>query len=202
VLNRMPRDGMEFEVVPRESVPAILDELREVSDEWLEHKGASEKGFSMGAFDPDYLSRFPVALIRVAGRVMAFSNVWTAASRDELSVDLMRFREDAPKSTMEALFASMLRWGKEQGYAWFSLGMAPLAGLQAGPVGHPWSRVGHWLFRHGEAFYNFQGLRGYKEKFHPRWEPRYLAYPGGIQLPRILADVAALIAGGYRRIFT
>ena len=27
-----------------------------------------------------------------------------------------------------------------------------------------------------------------------------LAYPGGLTLPRTLADVSALIAGGYRRI--
>ena len=61
--------------------------------------------------------------------------------------------------------------------------------------------LGSFLYQHGEKFYNFQGLRAYKEKFNPVWEPRYLAYPGGLALPRILADVAALIAGGYRRIF-
>jgi len=32
------------------------------------------------------------------------------------------------------------------------------------------------------------------------WEPRYLVYPGGLKLPRILADIAALVAGGYRRL--
>ena len=52
--------------------------------------------------------------------------------------------------------------------------------------------------RHGESFYNFQGLRAYKEKFDRSWEPHYLAYPGGLRLPRILADVSALVAGGYR----
>ena len=31
------------------------------------------------------------------------------------------------------------------------------------------------------------------------WEPRYLAYPGGLALARVLADVTALVAGGYRR---
>ena len=39
-----------------------------------------------------------------------------------------------------------------------------------------------------------------KEKFHPQWEPRYLVYPGGFRLPRILADVSALVAGGYLKI--
>ena len=57
------------------------------------------------------------------------------------------------------------------------------------------------VFRHGGAFYNFEGLRQYKGKFDPVWQPRYLAYPGGLSLPRILADVTALVAGGYRRIF-
>ena len=33
------------------------------------------------------------------------------------------------------------------------------------------------------------------------WEPHYLAYPGGLRLPRIMADVSALVAGGYRQIF-
>ena len=58
------------------------------------------------------------------------------------------------------------------------------------------------LYRHGEAFCNFQGLRVDNQKFNPVWAPRYLAYPGGLKLPRILVDVSALIAGGYRSTFT
>jgi lysylphosphatidylglycerol synthetase-like protein (DUF2156 family) len=40
----------------------------------------------------------------------------------------------------------------------------------------------------------------FKQKFDPEWTPKYLAYPGGLRLPGILADLAALVAGGYRRI--
>ena len=54
---------------------------------------------------------------------------------------------------------------------------------------------GHLPLRARRVVYNFQGLRAYKEKFHPVWEPHYLAYPGGLRLPRILADVSALVAG-------
>jgi phosphatidylglycerol lysyltransferase len=52
------------------------------------------------------------------------------------------------------------------------------------------------LFRHGEHFYNFQGLRQYKAKFDPVWEPRYVASPAGIALPRILTNISSLISGG------
>jgi phosphatidylglycerol lysyltransferase len=93
-------------------------------------------------------------------------------------------------------------WAKQEGYQWFNLGMAPLSGLEVSPVSPLWAKVGRFVYGHGESFYNFQGLRAYKEKFDPVWEPRYLAYPGGLALPRVVTDVSALIAGGYRKIFS
>ena len=76
---------------------------------------------------------------------------------------------------------------------------APLSGLEDRALAPLRSRFGSFLFRHGEHFYNFQGLRSYKEKFDPVWEPRYMAYPGGIRLALILVDIAALTSGGKRR---
>ena len=101
---------------------------------------------------------------------------------------------------MEALFSHLMVWGKTEGYEWFVLGMAPLSGFERSPVATLWNRLGSFLYHHGEFVYKFQGLRAFKEKFDPVWEPRYLAYPGGMRLPKILADLAALVAGGYRRI--
>jgi len=113
----------------------------------------------------------------------------------------MRFASDAPKNVMEALLVHVMLWGRAEGYRRFSLGMAPLSGFDRSSVASRWQKVGAFVYEHGEAFYGFQGLRAFKEKFAPEWEPRYLACPGGLALPRILADVSALIAGGYRRIF-
>jgi phosphatidylglycerol lysyltransferase len=160
-----------------------------------------EKGFSLGFYSDEYVSRFPLAVVESEGRMEAFATVWPGPDGSELSVDLMRFREDAPKNVMEALLLHLMLWGKERGYRRFNLGMAPLSGLEMSAVAPAWTRVGTFLFHRGGALYNFQGLRTYKEKFHPVWEPRYLAYPGGLALPRITADVSALVAGGYRRIF-
>jgi phosphatidylglycerol lysyltransferase len=195
------REGGRFRVLPPEEVGTQIEALRAVSDEWLSRRGASEKGFSLGFFDPEYVRRFPAAVVEVGGRIVAFATLWPGPGKAELSVDLMRLVESAPKNAMEVLFVHLMLWGTEQGYGWFNLGMAPLSGLEASPLAPLWSRLGRIVYRRGEAFYNFQGLRAFKEKFHPEWEPRYLAYPGGLSLPRVMADVSALVAGGYGRIF-
>jgi phosphatidylglycerol lysyltransferase len=201
VMNRFARSSLSFRIVPPEQVPAMLPRIRAVSDDWLAHKAAAEKGFSLGFFDAEYVCRFPLAVIEDGARVEAFASLWPGAGGEELSVDLMRYRASAPRNAMEVLLLHLMLWGKENGYRRFSLGMAPLSGLEMSAVAPAWTRMGNWLFERGGTFYNFQGLRTYKEKFHPEWEPRYLAYPGGLNLPRIMADVSALIAGGYRRIF-
>lgn len=200
-LSRMAREGRSFRVIDAGDVEARLPELRDVSDEWLATKHASEKGFSLGYFKEEYLTRFPTAIIEHNGRIEAFANLWTVPSRAEVSPDLMRQRACAPPGTMDALFAHSMLWARDQGYEWFNLGMAPLSGLPPSPVRRTWARFGQFVYRHGEAFYNFRGLRAYKEKFNPVWEARYLVYPGGLTLPRALADIVAVIAGGYKRIF-
>lgn len=200
-LARLEKERGSFRVLPAEQVTRVMDQLRAVSDDWLARHAAAEKGFSLGFFAPDYIARFPVAVIERDGRIVAFANLWEGGRRVELSVDLMRYDQHAPKEVMDALFAHVMLWGRAQGYRWFSLGMAPLSGFEQSPVAPLWNRLASFLYEHGEAVYNFQGLRAFKEKFDPVWEPRYLAYPGGLRLPRVLADVSALIAGGYRRIF-
>ncbi|MGP8034972.1 MAG: bifunctional lysylphosphatidylglycerol flippase/synthetase MprF [Steroidobacteraceae bacterium] len=198
---RAQRDGATFEVVPPEGVEALLPQLRRLSDFWLASKSTGEKRFSVGAFSAQYLRQFPLAVVRAEGAPAAFANLWTTATRAELSVDLMRFGPDAPRGAMDYLFIELMLWGQRAGYRFFNLGMAPLSGLEAHPLAPAWHRVGNFIFRHGEHFYNFEGLRRYKGKFDPVWEPRYLVARGGIALPRVLIDVSTLIAGGMKGLF-
>jgi phosphatidylglycerol lysyltransferase len=198
---RAQRDGASFEVVPPEQLEDLLPLMQRISDAWLADKSTGEKRFSVGAFSPQYLRQFPVATVRAQGTLCAFANLWTTGTRAELSVDLMRFAPSAPRSAMDFLFIELMQWGQREGYRWFNLGMAPLSGLEAHPLAPAWHRVGNFVFRHGEHFYNFEGLRRYKAKFDPVWEPRYLMAPGGIALPRVLMDVSVLIAGGVKELF-
>ena len=199
---KLQRRMCRFEILQAEAVPRALGELERVSDAWLSRKRTHEKNFSSASFDEAYLARFPVAVVRRGGEIIAFANLWLGADKEELSVDLMRHLPQAPNGTMDFLFTELLLWARGAGYRWFNFGMAPLSGLDAHKDAPLWHRLGTFVYRHGEHFYNFRGLRTFKAKFQPVWTPLYLASPGGAALPAIALDVTALVAGGYAAIVT
>ena len=189
-------EGATFEVLHGAEVEAILPVLQGISNQWLAHHAGGEKGFSMGGFTPGYVAEFPVALVRVYGRPVAFATLWTTAARSSYSMDLMRYSDEAPKNIMDYLFVELIGWGRRQGYQAFEFGMAPLAGLEDRPLAPMMSRVGNLLFERGEEIYNFQGVRRYKGKYDPVWQPRYVAAPHKWAIPILLADVGLLSSGG------
>ncbi|PMY37902.1 MULTISPECIES: bifunctional lysylphosphatidylglycerol flippase/synthetase MprF [Pseudomonas] len=192
--NRGTRDGLALEI--HEAGQAPMDELKVISDAWLTGKNVREKGFSLGRFSEDYLKHFRIAIIRFEGRPVAFANLLETYSHDLASLDLMRAHPEAPKLTMEFMMVGLIQHYKNHGYARFSLGMVPLSGLQPRRGAPLTQRLGSMVFRRGEQLYNFQGLRRFKDKFQPDWEPRYMAVPAGLDPLVALADTAALIAGG------
>lgn len=195
-VNRAKNDGATFQVIPREAVGEIVADLRRVSDSWLTYKATAEKGFSLGSFSEEYIVNFDCAIVRVHDTIVAFANLWQASAGGELSIDLMRYDQQAPKGIMDYLFVELMLWGTVHGYQSFNLGMAPLAGLEKRPLAPLWHKMGHLIFTHGENFYNFKGLRNYKDKFDPEWQPRYLACPGGWwHLSHALLDASRLISG-------
>ena len=99
------REGAVFEVLEPPHAPALWQALRPVSDAWLAAHGGREKSFSLGAFDPAYLARHAIAVVRLRGRIVAFANVWLTADRKRGAVDLMRHDpNDTPNGLMDFLF--------------------------------------------------------------------------------------------------
>jgi phosphatidylglycerol lysyltransferase len=196
---RAIRDGATFEMIARGAVPAILPQLRAVSDAWLAEKNTAEKRFSLGFFEERYVAHFDVGVVRHQGAVVAFANLWRGGA-SELSVDLMRYNAAAPKGVVDFMLIECMLWGRAQGFRWFNLGMAPLSGLEEHALAPAWHKLGRMVQRYGETFYNFEGLRKFKEKFNPVWRPRYLAAPDGLAMAGALLDVTALISGGVRNV--
>ena len=192
-MRRLHREGIEFIIVPAAEVPAWIPALKQVSDEWLLGKPGEEKCFSLGRFDPGYLARFDCAVARRREQVLAFANLWALPNKNELSIDLMRRRSETPNGTMDFLIGHCVAHAANTGFARFSLGMAPLSGLISRPLSPRWVHLGATIYRRGNRLYGFTGLRAFKQKFHPRWQSRYVATLDGWDGWRALLDTARLI---------
>lgn len=191
----MKEQDFRFEVVEPARVPTVFSELKEVSDSWMTIPGNHEKRFSLGYFKEDYLRNFPIAVVRKNDEVMAFSNLWSGAAKNEIGSDLIRFRPATPPELTDYLLAESVLWGKAQGYQWFNLGIAPLSEMDEKKLEPKWAKFADQLYAYGEHLYNFEGLRHHKEKFGPQWEPLYLASPGGLTLATVLSHLSELISG-------
>lgn len=196
-VRKLEREGLRFELSARPD-QSLLATCAAVSQQWLADKRAAEKRFSLGQFDPVYLSAMPMALVWRGSELQAFANVLTTADHSILSVDLMRQVRDAPRGCMDLLFARLMEWGAAQGFVEFSLGMAPLANVESDPSTPNWSRLARLVRRFGERHYNFQGVRRFKQKWQPNWVPRYLLCPRRRDFLPVLLECAVTIAGGKR----
>jgi phosphatidylglycerol lysyltransferase len=196
-LKRGERDGLAVEVIAPAGIAASLPVLRGISDAWLDSHVAREKSFSVAAFNEDYLAAQSVLLVRQQGTPVAFVTFMTTDLNTEATVGVMRHLPSASPYAMEYLFTKLALHLKQSGYRTLSLGIAPLSGMQPTPLASPWHRLAGLLWRFGGRFYNFRGLRGFKSKFQPRWEPRYLAASGSVGVFVTLADLS-LLAGGWR----
>jgi phosphatidylglycerol lysyltransferase len=156
------------------------------------------KGFSLGFFDEEFVSNFSCGIVERDGKILGFANILESIAKSELSIDLMRHTDESPHGVMDFLFINLFSWGQENNYQAFSLAMAPLSGLSTNPLAPNYAKIGNVVFRHGGNFYNFEGLRKYKEKFEPTWVPRYLACPNGLYLPIVLSNISVLISGGVK----
>lgn len=198
-LKRGARDGLSFALLDPAAAGEAMPALEEISDAWLLARRTREKGFSVAAFNRDYLAGQLMAVVRLEGTPVAFASVMVAGGGRDATVGLMRHIPDASTYTMEFLFTNMILALKESGCHGLSLGTAPLSGVSPTPLGSRWTGVAHLLWRHGTRLYNFQGLRTFKGKFDPIWESRYLAVSGRLGPYMALADAAVLSSGGRLR---
>ncbi|GLR31836.1 bifunctional lysylphosphatidylglycerol flippase/synthetase MprF [Shewanella decolorationis] len=196
------REGLSFKLIDASEVQSLLPTLEAISTSWLKAKQGREKGFSVGYFSAAYLCATPMALVYLNGELVAFSNVWASAAKMEFSVDLMRYLPNLSGSNiMDFLFTELLLWGKQQGYQQFNLGMAPMSGLTDRAIVPFWTKLAKTVYKKGNKFYNFQGLRRYKDKFNPRWEAKYLICYGGLSLPVVLGSLVTLTSRGATGVF-
>jgi phosphatidylglycerol lysyltransferase len=197
-LKRADREGLEFEILSPDRVCREQMALSHISDAWLAGHGGRERRFSVAAFEPGFVAAQSVAVARQHGRPVAFVSCMTTDYQIEATIGLMRQLPEAPPYATEYIITRLAMELRARKFEVLSLGMAPLAGLVRTPLSSRWHRMAGLVWEHGGPIYNFQGLRSFKNKFRPLWEPRYLAASGTIGPFITLADVATLASGVIR----
>jgi phosphatidylglycerol lysyltransferase len=190
------RDGTNTRVLSPGEAGRWAPQLAEVSEAWLADRGITEPGFAVGRATPATLARTRVAIAEKGGRVEAFATVWPGPRRQEIALDVMRARPGAPRGVLDALGTTLITWARQDGYQWFSFGLTPPADDDVAGLTALWSRIARALPTPAEPGDMVQGIRAWRQKFDPVWDPRYVVYPGGVPLPGVLADVSALILRG------
>jgi phosphatidylglycerol lysyltransferase len=176
----------------------VLRELYAVSNEWLADMHGSEKRFSLGWFDEEYIRNSPVMVVQTPQEsISAFANIISEYTLNEVSIDLMRHRSNALPGTMDYLFVALFEWARDRGYDTFNLGLSALSGIGEHNDDPAIEKGLHFIYEHINQFYNYQGLHAYKEKFHPVWSSRYLIYTGVSSLPAVAAAIIRADSGDF-----
>ncbi len=177
---KLEKEGYKLEKIQPPISDELLTELQEISDEWLSLPGRRERTFSLGYFDRDQLRSDTVFVLKAPdNRKLAFVNQVRSYAPGEVSIDLMRHRNEVPNGSMDYLFVKLLVGLHSDGFKRFSLGLAALSGVGEKPDSSLEEKAVHQIYEHMNRFFSYKGLRRYKSKFDPFWEERFLVYEGG-----------------------
>ena len=174
-LNRARNKGIEvaeWQTEKARNNPALIETLRD----WLASKGLPPLTFMV---EPDTLARLEdrrVFVAEQAGGVVGFVLLSPVATRNGWLFEQFVHRPDSPNGTVELMIDFAMRALAADGFEYATLGLSPLSTRTAVkmPFRNPlWLRVLlAWMRKHGQRFYNFDGLDHFKAKLRPeRWEP-------------------------------
>ncbi len=151
--------------------------LRECLETWLSTKGLPPLHF---VIEPETLERLENRRIFVAERgeiVEAFLILSPVPERSGWLTEQFPHRPGAPNGTVELMMDQAIRKLGDEGFEYVTLGISPLSKRatieeEQNPA---WLKVLlAWMRKHGQRFYNFDGLDHFKSKLMPEyWEPVY-----------------------------
>lgn len=190
-LNSLASKGYVTTVHTAPLEPSLVEELKKVSDEWLEQYEVKEMTFSQGLFDADdILGQDVITVTDPEGKIAAFLNIIPDYAPGECTYDLIRKRTDAPGGVMDALIIALIQDAKEKGLQFLNLGLVPMSGIQQPQ--NTAEQVVKFAYEKIKAFRHYHGLREFKEKYATEWSNKYLVYEHDfdlIQLPGALSKV-------------
>jgi phosphatidylglycerol lysyltransferase len=198
-VNRLVKAGYSTQIHEPPHEPDFLSQLRTVSKEWLTLPGRRERSFTLGKWDDEYINHSRVVAVQnEIGDVVALVNLIPSGVAGEATFDLMRHLPAAPSGSMDFLLARLIQYLRAEGFERLSLGMVPWSAVGGCRNSTLLERGVGMLTPHLGRFFASAGLRAYKAKFNPQWEPRYLVYSSEAALPQIALAIVRLTEQGDR----
>lgn len=150
-------------------------QLHECLEAWLTLKGLPPLHFMI---EPETLGRLENRRIFVAeqdSHVAAFLVLSPIPTRKGWLTEQFPHHPKAPNGTVELMIDTAVRELCGNGYEYLTLGLSPLSKrAKIEPFENPlWLKILlAWMRKHGQRFYNFDGLDAFKAKMTPEyWEP-------------------------------
>jgi len=188
------KEGYSCEILQPPYSAEIMNQLRSISDEWLDNR--KEKGFSLGYFNEDYLQFTPLAVLRNNNfEIVAFANLIPLYDEEcTVTIDLMRSKKgELPDKAKDYLFLTIFSASKDQGFKRLNVGMTPLSHVGVSRFAGINEKIGTQILVDGQDYYNFRDVQSFKEKFANDWQPKYLAYRKRVFLPFTILQIMMLI---------
>jgi len=173
-INRARNKGVvvtEWPIEKAHDNPKLRDCLRS----WLASKGLPPLHF---VIEPETLTRLEnrrVFVAELGGKVVAFLVLSPIPERSGWLTEQFPHSPGAPNGSVELMMDAAFRAIAEENCEYITLGLSPLSKrAKIEPFDNPlWLRlVLAWMRKHGQRFYNFEGLDRFKSKLMPAyWEP-------------------------------
>jgi phosphatidylglycerol lysyltransferase len=182
ISSKFDKQGYSFEVLKPPHHKAVINRLKDISDEWLTLPGRTERGFMMGYFTEAYMQECDVLVLRdKASTIQAFMNMIPSFNHDEANYDLIRHSKSSLGNSTDYLLMNFIKHVYEQKIERVNLGLCPLAGMDKEDENRTLvDNALQFVYSNGDRFYSFSGLHRFKVKYEPNWQSRYIAYRGGI----------------------
>ena len=189
--NSLEKKGYITELCPPPHSDIFLNDLQNVSDEWLNKFHKQETVFSSGMFDLEELRKENIIVVRDPGeKVVAFLNIIPDYAPGECTYDMLRKTPEATSSCEDALIIKLIEYARVNGYHYLNLGMATFTGI-TNPQNTP-EQIEKYAAEKIRPLQHFHGLRNFKEKYATTWLNKYLIYDKDYdlwQIPMAIAKV-------------
>lgn len=184
-VSRLEREHVHYEWYSVSDLPwATLQAIDNLHTTWISQKNMPPMTFSMEYYPfPTALEVSILAIKNTAGQLWGALSFLPYGEGSGMTLDLMLRSGEAPNGMMEAAISEAANHFRTLGVHNLNLGLAPLAGS---------NKAFLTLFNNFNHFYQFKSLYKFKNKFTPRWDPKYIVIGKKLTFPKAALSIISV----------